>query len=566
MDDAKKGCGRWCRFAPGLLFVLVVAFYLPSVNSGFVYDDHVHILSYSAPRSAAQLARVCVQRLFGRDPNELQLPYYRPLSRSTYVVQRFLHGDNAGPFHFFNAVLMGVATLVALVLLRTPVFAMRPAPALMGAAMFALHPLASACTHPIINRETLIAAIFVMGALAAFLRAGGRSYLLAAVMFGAALLSKEQAIVMPAVFLLADLLGISAAAPGRRLRRWIGRYAPFAVICIAYMLIRARLYGGGQHALALFDRPTGPLLTLLYCLQTIFAPFVEMVYEPPVIVWWSTPRLLVSFFAVTVLALIVRRHWPQTRRPVLFWLGWIVLTLLPMANILTQEARFAERYTLLALLGIVAIAIIAVSTLWDHRPARVSICILGPLLLAACAVISFNRGHYYRNDVIFFRQWVHTNPQSAHAWDGLGITYGRRGQFDQAIVHFEKAIELQPDYHRPHANLGLALTELRRYEQAHAALQKALSLKPGMARVHSNLGKLLFMQGKYDQAAAQLRKAVQLRPDSADFRYKLGQALLRLGELEEAIRQLRLAVELDPGFAPARETLDQVLAALESPR
>ena len=46
------------------------------------------------------------------------------------------------------------------------------------------------------------------------------------------------------------------------------------------------------------------------------------------------------------------RQWPRVRTALLFWLGWIVLSLAPTANVLVQEAPFAERYGLLALAAV----------------------------------------------------------------------------------------------------------------------------------------------------------------------------------------------------------------------
>ena len=56
-------------------------------------------------------------------------------------------------------------------------------------------------------------------------RAGARARALGCAAFAVALLGKEQAIVLPGVVVLADLLGISEEPPGRAPRRWLARYA-----------------------------------------------------------------------------------------------------------------------------------------------------------------------------------------------------------------------------------------------------------------------------------------------------------------------------------------------------
>jgi hypothetical protein len=125
-------------------------------------------------------------------------------------------------------------------------------------------------------------------------------------MLAAALLCKEQAIVLPAMFLLADGLGIGASSSVRSIGWWLRRHAPVWGIVFAYLAVRTWLFGaGGEHQLAVLEKPLGPLWSLLYALQVMIAPFAELVYEPPREIWVSWPRL--ALVAVVVASLIA---WP----------------------------------------------------------------------------------------------------------------------------------------------------------------------------------------------------------------------------------------------------------------
>src|SRR5262249_58752993 len=109
------------------------------------------------------------------------------------------------------------------------------AAALTAAALFALHPLASSTVYPIASgRETLLPSLWTLLAVYAFLRSGSRWYAVALAAFAAALFSKEQSVVVPALFVLADGLRLSADAPGGDLRRWAARYLPIAAIVRLY--------------------------------------------------------------------------------------------------------------------------------------------------------------------------------------------------------------------------------------------------------------------------------------------------------------------------------------------
>ena len=82
--------GGWRLWIPLLLFAAVVAVYLPSVDHEFLYDDYEVILSNAPLRSIQDLGRILTERHF------LSLPYYRPVVRSSLLLQRSLHGDTKG--------------------------------------------------------------------------------------------------------------------------------------------------------------------------------------------------------------------------------------------------------------------------------------------------------------------------------------------------------------------------------------------------------------------------------------------------------------------------------------
>lgn len=582
----------WRRaIGPMALFVSVVGLYAASMTNDFIYDDIVLIVDQTAPQSVSEVFGVFGERHW------YSLPYYRPVCRLTMVGQKFIHGNEPGAYHLFNAALMGIAALLAYTLLRWPAFAIRPLPALIAAALFAMHPIASCTVYPICSgRETLMPAVFMIAAVSAFLRPGWRWHVLALALFGVSLLCKEQAVIVPGLFALADVLGLSAGAPGRRVGGWVRRYAPVLLIALGYFLIRSQLFSGtGMSRLAIFDRPWGPLLSLLYTLQTMFVPFMELVYEPRAEVWTSVWRQLVGLVALVLLAVAACRRWSALRSTVLFWLGWFLLALLPTANLLVQEARFAERYGFLALLGVIGIIAALVSKAWDRPVARGWMTGVGISVLAACAATSFHRGMYFESNLAFLNQWLRTDPQSVQALSSLGeafykgdkldeaVSYYRQaleirprsadrhyhlgkalrsqGKLDEAIGHLRQALQLKPRHAEAHNILGLALAAQGKRDDAISHYRQALHLKPDFAGAFSNLGNALFAQGKWDEAVSCHHQALEITPDSPVAHYNLGKTLMARSEIDGAIRHYETAVKLDPTYAYAHTNLGIALAA-----
>ena len=543
-------------WVPLLLFVAVVGVYLPSVDHGFLYDDYEVILSNAPLRSVQDLGRILTERHF------LTLPYYRPVVRSSLLLQRALHGDEPGPFHLFNACLAGLIALIAYALLRLPVFGLRPKWAVLAAAAFALHPVASSCVYPIASgRETLLPGLFVLLALYCFLRSGTWWRVGAAVSFALALFGKEQAVVTLAVFVLADGLGLTSAPPGRSLRGWGVRYWPEAAITALYFSIRHFLFAGGEYRLGDLGQFA---LSYLYALQVVTVPFREMVYEPTARVWFSPWRLAIGLALIGWGLWWIRRYWPGSRALTWFWLGWFVLTLLPTANLLDQEAPFAERYVFLAALGPIFLLARVLSNreqegrrlLWTGLAAAVL------LLLAAQTV---TRGAYYRDYEAFCRQWVKTDPKSLNAHNSLAVVLTMDGRLEEAGGHYEEALKIAPDSPQARSNLANLRLQQGRLQEAHDLLQEALRLDPDSYATHNALGALLLGQGRIEQAIPHFARAISLNSENQQGHANLANALAHQGDTRQALHHYRQALRIHPGLVHVANRLAWILATDPDP-
>ena len=361
------------------LFSLVFLLYLPSIRNGFVYDDHALILQKSVP-----ILSVFTQSHWP----DLTVTYYRPVARLTMVVQKWLHGDNPWPYHLFNNFLAGIMACWVYAILRLPLFTIPNGLAWGGALLFAVHPITASCVYPICSgRETLLPVLFILAAVYAWINS---AYFFCLAMFVLALLSKELALITPLIFWLTDHLK-------ERIHR--RPYLPVMIIVLVYFLIRQLIFKGQEHyQIAIFNDPWGPFLTIIYTLQTILTPFMELYYEPWVAVWFSGQRTLIclSIILIMICLFIKNKH----KKLILFWSAWFLTGMLMTANLLVQEARFAERYGLFSMVGLIGMLL----TLVNARK------ILWGAILAS-AVISIHRAEYFKNDLVFQKQWLQTSPK-----------------------------------------------------------------------------------------------------------------------------------------------------------
>ena len=568
------------------LGALAAGVYAPSLAYEFIYDDHELIVKPPPPQSAMDVLRVFGERHW------YNLPYYRPVARLTMVGQRAIHGQDPAPFHAFNVLAMSAMAATVFHLYRWPVFGIHPALAFFAAALIAVHPIASCTVYPICSgRETLLPALFSVAAVYAYLRAGLRWYAAAIAMFTLALLSKEQAIVVPLLFALAEALRITAGPRPTSLRGWLYWFSPIVLIACVYGLARWYLFRAtGEHRLAALDDPAAPAWSILYFLQTAVTPFSELVYEPTFAVWFDPQRLAIVLIATVPVVLGFAACRPAGRRVAAFWLSWLVITLLPSANILLQQTQFAERWGFLSLVGLVGLIAFLCSKLWSERPAAKPI-LAGSAVVAtvACTLISMGRGPYYRDDLSFHSQWVQTNADSDQAhrslgwalieagrpiaaeqhlrrairlnptlgetWNNLGNALKMQGRLPEAAELYVRALDIQPEFAEAHNNLGTVLAQLGNLELAEKHFRQAIRVRPSYSEAHNGLGIICAAHGRLSEARARFEAAVEFNPDNAEAHNNLGNVLLTLGERERAAASFRRALRVKPDHQGAVENL-----------
>ena len=113
----------------------------------------------------------------------------------------------------------------------------------------------------------------------------------------------------------------------------------------------------------------------------------------------------------------------------------------------------------------------------------------------------------------------------ATAHSGLGQTYHRLGQDEQAIEEYNRAIAIYPQDPNAYIGRGDCHLSLGEADQALADYNEAIRLGPGYSRAYASRGKLLEAKGDWEKAQADYDRAIQLDP-SFTYALRLRAALL----------------------------------------
>ncbi len=203
------------------------------LGNGFALDDGIAILQHPVVGGPAPLSDLLRVSNWGR-PLGSDLTGFRPLTTLTFCLDRAI---SRGPL-VMHAMSLAWALALHVVVWRLARRFLPPLPALAAAVVFATMGIHVDAVGGIANRGELIATTLGLGALLCALPAPGRKArpLLAAVLFGAALLGKESAFPMGAT----SVWWLVCVPAWRRDRRTLVAVALLALLALGYLGARSR--------------------------------------------------------------------------------------------------------------------------------------------------------------------------------------------------------------------------------------------------------------------------------------------------------------------------------------
>jgi protein O-mannosyl-transferase len=344
------------RTAAALVFVLSLLLYLPALRNGFAYDDVAIIERDSRIHTLSNVPSLFTQGYWV----DSDLALYRPLTTSSFALDWAVSGGRAAWFHFMNAVWN--ATVCTLVLLFLARIVSMPA-ALVGALLFAAHPVHVEAVANGVGRAEVMGAAFVMAAILLWpqpraSRTGLRLTGVAA-LFLFALLTKESTIMLPALLILVDV-GSGHLRP-RTARAWLRSRAAalvsLAAVAAGYLIVRAMVLGA--LAPARFDAAlevtagAGRILTALQAWPVI----LRLLLYPRVLLADYGPRILMPaqlldagvvagamiLLSLTVGALLL---WRRGHGAAAMAALWLPAALLPVSNLIVPIGIIVAERTL----------------------------------------------------------------------------------------------------------------------------------------------------------------------------------------------------------------------------
>jgi tetratricopeptide (TPR) repeat protein len=517
--------------------VAVAVCYANSLPNDFILDDYLIVNLNSAIRTITPVHDLMTP-FWGE---KTQMGIYRPLVILSFSLEYPFWHRWPGGYRMVNLLIHSVNGLLVYMLAQSLVAS--PAAAWAAAAVYVLHPAHTEAVAGIAGRSELLAGMFFF--LAWLLFRSNRT-ILAAVVFFFSLLSKENAIMFPAVMVIETW--IKSGSFRKTVIQW-RRFAALAISTMAYLGLRlwvlgtlgmpkAAQYLSGRWTLSERELTSGR--AYLSYFRLLFAPVtVTGDYDFNSIPLanardWDAWLGLVLISASIVFAIKVLKKQPAAGFGILFF----YTTLFPVSNwIVPTGLIMAERYLYVPLFGFALV----MGTVWSKIHSREVRTILAAGAAAIAVLLCISHNYIWRGDFGFYQNMVKVFPDNVRARQGYGIALLEVGQAEEARRQFVAGLQVARN---PALLTGLAEAAIRidgNCGSARPLLNEALQMANDYF-ARWTLARCLEREGDLTAAEAEYRRAVsEAQFPDPELIAGWGRILDRTGRREEALEAYRRA-------------------------
>ncbi|MFH0825419.1 MAG: tetratricopeptide repeat protein [Pseudomonadota bacterium] len=466
----------------------------------------------------------------------------------------------------------------------------------LAAALFVIHPIQTYLLLYVWQRTALLSCLFFSAALFLYLatrldrfRRRPVGYALCVLSYAAAVLSKENAVTLPAVLVLADIALFKDGF--RRVMRRAALWIPPVLALMFVLSVLERPHGSGAASgilasVSTYRAESGLFFEQLFLTQCrVLFRYILIIALPiqstfqiviPVNVSESlTESVWTSCAVIGALGLCAAGIFSIRRRPlcgfgILFFIG----TLVPESFLVPQYQCLPYRASL-PMIGVVVVlmdgllAVVRVGYGLPDGIARRAGALLAILAIGAgSAYEARNKGALWKDPELLWLDVVRRLPDDLgklekfgtnQAINNLASALFDKGSAESAANLHTKALSIMPNDPLTHVALARAYLRMDRVRDADTLINKALLMAPHSAVAHVTAAGIRERQGRWDESLAHRRKAVELEPDNPRHWMEVGRLFLEKKDPFTAAHYLGRSVEIWPRIPESHSLLGKAL-------
>jgi len=565
--DQKANKSKLVLISGIILLVAGFIVYSNSFDCAFHWDDYKVILGNEKVHDPG----------FFADPGNWMKVNLRPLSLFTFALNWSAGGENVLGYHLVNLILHILTAFIVFLLARFTISLLagddrfdqrlKDGSAVFIALLFLLHPLQTMAVTYIIQRMTILAALFYL--LAVYLYARGRmaylgkgltkrsaALLILAFLSGIlGILSKQNAVTFPAAFILNELFFVRKP-DGSMCRKYIISGA--TVLMLGFLLV---LFAGWlpmettnftrfEYLSAQFGVFHKYLLLILFPLSQNADYFIRI--EPPLIGFIQLIGIVLILAFIGLGVYLFKRN-----KLVSFGLFWFLLSMAVESGIIPIRDVMMEHRMYLPLFGA---GLITAGLIMRYLPYRLimSMYVGGAIILIALAFTTYSRNEAWKTDLSLWQDSYDKNPENPRVMNNLGLAIKvnsnlapnireREIELKRAINLFTNSMKMDTIFVQAFMNRGLSYFELGKYDMAMKDIEIVVEKKPKEEYLYHYIEGVTFAkQGLIKAADISFDLAFRLNDHFAPLLTWRGLVSAEMEQYQKAINNFQASLKLDP--------------------
>jgi len=572
--------------------------------------------------------------------------HYQPLTWLSHAVDwRIYSGVNPAGYHFTNLVLHTLTAIVLLLVIARLIGAVRHGPqhsdpvlrhsrhdgspthagtisqshrltddkalvfpALVGALLWAVHPLRVESVAWATERRDVLSGLWLAVTVLMYLRAvdtkptGRRRLLLglALACYVLSLLSKAVGMTLPVVLLILDayplrrlgllgrlsdrasssgappLPGVGdgpanystinetslAIQPSEEPKQVLLEKLPFLLPAIVFAGLAAWAQHEAGAMRTIEQHPVGLRVgqaffgLMFYLYKTLWPAVLLPLYEQDPQAFALDSLNVISALLViglTAAVIAIRRKRPGLTAG---WLAYVVL-LSPMLGLVQSGPQVvADRYSYIPTMVLSVLIAGVICRIWatggrSRRKLRIGLVAVSAVLVGVLVASTRRQMHVWSDS---YALWNHTldratDTPTAHV--NLAALLAADGDYTGARDHAFKALERLPGNRSAHISLAQASHALGDLETAARCFEKALAIRSDDPPRMAALAAVYHEQERFEEAERLLRQIITIEPTLAVPRFDLACFLAGHRRYDEAVEEFNEALRLDPDYVEA---------------
>jgi tetratricopeptide (TPR) repeat protein len=414
---------------------------------------------------------------------------YRPALLLSFAIDWKIWGDNPVGYHLTSIFLHCINSILVFILI-SKLYSKKIA--LLTSTLFSIHPaISEAIIYPS-GRTDPLYCLFALLALILWnkfiLRNNIVFYLVSLLFFILSLLSKESAIILPFLCMLILYKNYQLSFTKETLYK-ISLSFPYFTIDIFYFVLRLTKLNflNSLNFYLVSSLYSTSILVRLYTFCKVFFDYIFLLIFPRDLLIAHNPKIIDSLanFWVILFAIssVTTLYVFKKNKNIIFTIGWIFISLLPVSGIIPINNIMADHYLYLPAIGFFTFASCAIEKFMKKKGKKFTLFIRVLITLYSMWLISrtIARTFEWRDAIVFYTISLSQSPGHIPMLNNLAMAYDEKGYKLKAKEIYLKIINLNDVYPNVHHNLGILYESENDLVNAKNEYQKALQLDPNFS-------------------------------------------------------------------------------------